>query len=94
MEGSISAPDIDTTDFVAGLQDMVNNGQMSVDEALAAMDGAQIEADVKTEQQDDTDTKEAIAWEPYPTDGAHITAHVPVTPTGGPLANGATATVD
>lgn len=93
MEGTISAPEIDATAFVNGLNDMVQSGEMSVDQALAAMDGAQVEADVVTETEDQTDTKNAIGWKPVETEGVDINASIPVMPVGGPLANGAQPTM-
>ena len=60
MNGTITGPDINIDNFLAGLEDMVNSGQMSMDEAMAAMDGAEIEADVTTETQDVDDVQQTI----------------------------------
>ena len=89
MEGTISAPEVDASAFVAGLDQMVSDGEMSVDAALAAMDGAQVEADVVTETEDQSDTKDAVGWHPVPTEDLPIKGRVPVLPVGGTLANGA-----
>lgn len=79
MNGTITAPEIDATQFVAGLQAMVDAGEMSVEEAIAAMDGAQIEADVTTVTQEADNVNQAVDWYPESTEPLQISAeNVPV----------------
>ena len=53
------------------------------------MDGAQIEADVTTETEDQEDTSQTVGWHPVETEGIDVNASIPVLPVGGTLASGA-----
>jgi len=83
LGGEIPGPDLDLTAFTAGLADMVNNGEMSIEAALAAMDQAGVSADVTQEVEEGEEVEGHIDATPKQTDGIQVNDTITGTATGG-----------
>lgn len=82
LGGSIPGPDLDLSAFIAGLEQMVNDGEMSVAQAMAAIDGAGYSAEVTQGEAEGTNEEGHINAIPHLTEGVTVNSQITGTVSG------------
>ena len=76
LSGEIPGPDINLDNFIAGLEQMVNSGEMSVAQAMAAIDGAGYSAEVTQGESEGTNVESHIDATPEQTEGVTVDSQI------------------
>lgn len=91
LNGTVDGPNINLDNFIAGLEQMVNSGEMSVEQAMAAIDGAGYSAEVVQGESEGTNEEGHINATPHLTEGVTVNSQITGTVSGGSGGTGISA---